>query len=271
MLNAIILGLVQGLTEFLPISSSAHLVIMQAILPGFSEPAMEFDVMLHAGTLVAVFAYYRRDIAALLSGLFGRSSGVDAITPEGARWFVLAIVIGSIPAGIAGLLWEDKLEAVFSAPKAAAAFLCVTAAILSAGELIANRIQRAPSPFSKSSVLRWVIVGVMQAVALLPGISRSGSTIAAGLGVGWKREDAARVSFFLMMPAVGGAVALKLGDLMAAGAHVDWVAMSVGSVVAGISGYTAIWLLIRYIRTHRLYPFAVYCLLVGVGYLLLGS
>ncbi len=270
MLNAILLGLVQGLTEFLPISSSAHLVIVQAILPGFSEPAMAFDVLLHAGTLVAVFAYFWKDIVALLSGILGRSTGFETITIEQARWFVVAIVIGSIPAGVAGVLWEDKLETLFSAPRAAAAFLCVTALMLTAGELIANRVRQAPSPGHKEALPRWVIVGLAQAVALLPGISRSGSTIAAGLGVGWKREDAARVSFFLMMPAVGGAVMLKLGDLIASGATADWMAMSVGAIVAGISGYIAIWFLIRYIRTHRLYPFAVYCLLMGVGYLLFG-
>lgn len=270
MLNAIILGLLQGITEFLPVSSSAHLVIVQSILPGFEEPAMIFDVFLHAGTLVAVFAYFWQDLCKIASAALGRVSKSAEMTVHQARWLILAVLVGSIPAGVVGVLWESKLEEFFAAPRFAAMFLCGTALILTMGELLSKRTKSLSSPQNPDSWWRWIIVGLAQSIALLPGISRSGATIAAGLGVGWNRQDAARFSFFLMMPAVSGAVVLKMGDVIQSASIVNWPPIIVGTTLAGVSGYMSIWILLQFIKMHRLYPFALYCLLMGGGFLLFG-
>ncbi len=266
MLEAVILGIIQGITEFLPVSSSGHLVLVQSLLPGFAEPELLFDIALHAGTLVAVLLYFRRDLTALLKGVF-RKAGPDPLFSEKESWIMIAgIVVATIPAGIAGVLFEDKVEKLFDSPRDAAVCLIATGIILICGEWFGKKRSSGNEPQDGLHILQWVIVGVAQAVALLPGISRSGTTITAGLVLGWRRTSAARFSFLLMIPVVAGAVVLKAPELLTqtqtGNTHIGSVL--VGTIFAALSGYFAIHWLLKIIRQSSLSYFGIYCICIGL-------
>lgn len=251
-LESIILGIVQGLTEFLPISSSGHLVVVPALL-GWKQPSLTFDLVLHLGTLIAVVFAFREDLWILALGLFGK--GDD---PRTARRLVWLLFLGSIPAAIAGLALGNFFEKRFDDPFTTCLELLGTAVIL----LVAEWVIRAGEGHHPIDEGRAGIIGVAQAVAILPGISRSGSTIAAGLVTRVSREESARYSFLLAIPAIGGAVATKIPDVADGRFHLT------GPVVAGffasmIVGWLAIEWLLRYVRTHSFVPFAIYLLIAA--------
>ena len=265
MINALILGVIQGLTEFLPVSSSGHLVLAQSVLPGFSEPGLIFDLMLHAATLMAVLIYYRCDIIDLITVATGINKQTASFDKKSARIYIAAIVIATIPAALIGVFLQDYIESVFNMPMFTGGFLCVTGIFLITGELLASRLKGTIIPYGSWRWREWILVGLAQSLALLPGISRSGSTISTALALGWNREESARFSFFLMIPAVGGAVLLKLGDLAG---HLESGAVALAPLVIGmgasfVSGYMAIHLLIKIIKQYRLSGFAIYCFIVG--------
>jgi undecaprenyl-diphosphatase len=242
-LHDIILGLVQGLTEFLPISSSGHLVIVPGVL-GWAEPPLSLTILLHLGTLVALLAYFHKDILGLAAGLLGR--GMD---PGVARRVVAFLVIGTIPAVIAGLAFGSFFENAFQRPYESCIELAITGVLLIVaerlGERTAHRELDAPKAFG---------IGVAQALAILPGISRSGSTIGAGLWFGMSREEATRFSFLLSIPAVAGAGVLDLAK-----GQLDFSASALaGLVAAAVSGYLSIAVLLRFVRTHSLRVFSGY-------------
>lgn len=252
-LHDIVLGIVQGLTEFLPVSSSGHLVVVPALF-GWREPGLTFDLVLHLGTLIAVVAYFWGELWALLVGVLGR--GPD---PRAARRMVLLLIVGSIPAGIAGVAFASFFEDRFSDPFATCFELLGTAAIL----LVAEWVIRKGEGHEHVDYPRAGIIGVAQAVAILPGISRSGSTIAAGLVTRVSREEATRFSFLLAIPAIAGAVATKVPDVL------DGKFRVTGPVVAGflasmVVGWLSIAWLLRYLRTHSFVPFAVYLIVFSV-------
>ena len=260
--QAIVLGFVQGATEFIPVSSSGHLVIVPWLL-GWTFPSLLFDTVLHWGTLVSILLVFWRDlwtiaVATLVS--LARRSLADPMARLG--WF---IVVGTIPAMITGLLLKDPIEALFGSPLAAAGFLLVTAVLLAGSEQLARR----RIPTDTLTTLRWpqvIIIGLAQAIALAPGISRSGSTMAAGLGSGLRREDAARFSFLLGTPAFFGAGLLQLGDAMAANSSTvaaQIPTLVVGFLVSALVGFVAIRGLLAYLRRRSLNAFAVYCVVVG--------
>lgn len=250
MLQDIVLGIVQGLTEFLPISSSGHLVVVPALF-GWDQPSLTFDLVLHLGTLLAVMAVYRRDLWELALGVVNR--GAD---PVKARRLLLLLVIGTVPAGVAGLAFGDYFESSFDAPIATCVQLVATALILLAAEWFANR----PSPAARSiDVPTSGAIGVAQAVAILPGISRSGATIAAALGLGIDRADAARYSFLLSIPAIAGAVATQIPDVTNGSFEITSSVVA-GFVAATVSGYLAIEGFLKFLRTHSLRSFAYYLL-----------
>lgn len=195
-LESIVLGIVQGLTEFLPVSSSGHLVVTPALF-GWDDPSLTFDLILHLGTLVAVVLAFRRDLAQLAAGLLGR--GED---PVAARRTVGLLLIGTVPAGIVGVAFGGFFEERFADPVAAAASLYVTAAILLGAEWIIRRGEGTTPVDAR----RAGVIGIAQAFAIFPGVSRSGSTIAAGLVQGVSREAATRFSFLLSIPAIVGAI-----------------------------------------------------------------
>jgi undecaprenyl-diphosphatase len=242
-LHDIVLGLVQGLTEFLPVSSSGHLVIVPGVL-GWSEPPLGLVTVLHLGTLVALLIYFRNEIVGLALGLIGR--GMD---PVQARKLVGYLVIGTIPAVIAGVAFGAFFENAFERPYESCVELVITGFILIATERLGERAAR-----HSIDAPRAAGIGVAQAVAILPGISRSGSTIGAGLWFGLPREEATRFSFLLSIPAIAGAGVLDVakGDLDTSAGGLA------GAVVAGVAAYLTISYLLQFVRTHSLRVFAYY-------------
>lgn len=258
--EALVLGAVQGLTEFVPISSSGHLVLVPEAL-GWDSPGLAFDVLLHVASLIALLVYFSGDLIDLARGSMAGDTG--------ARRLVGLLALGTVPAVIAGVVLGDYFEGSFEDAEASAVQLVITAGILIAAEqaLAFHQRRRAET----GGRLRTMddlnagdagLIGVAQAISILPGISRSGSTIAAGLALATKREDAARFAFLLAIPALFGAALVKVPDLgdgaLGAGAGIAGFAASL------VTSYAAIAILIKYLKTRSLYPFAVYCVIAGI-------
>lgn len=257
MTDAIILGAIQGLSEFLPISSSAHLVIGQALL-SVNEPSIFLEVALHLGTLLSVLIYYRRDIAGLLTSFVAFLLGRDRDRHRENFCMCLFIILGSVPAAVGGLLFKDWFEAKFDSASFSGWMLLVTAAFLIATHFVSRREK--PLTFTNT-----FIVGIAQFCAILPGISRSGSTIAAGLFQGVAPAQAARFSFLLSLPAVAGAVLLKALDLRETGLpNADFGAFAVGAAVSFLVGLFAIYWLLKMLAGRKFYLFGFYCAIVGI-------
>lgn len=260
LLKALVLGILQGATEFLPISSSGHLVLVPWWL-NWSEPPLIFDVVVHLGTLVAVLIYFWRDWLALLR------AGVHALRSRTVQdpdtRLLLLILLGTVPAAVAGALLEDVFESAFSKPSLVAAFLLVTALVL----VLSERARAAKRGLEDLTTRDALVVGAAQALAIFPGISRSGSTIAAGMMRGLPRPVAARFSFLLATPIIFGAGAKQGLDVIMGDAHVGQALIGplvVGFVAAALVGYVCIWGLLRLLQRRRLYGFAVYCAAFGV-------
>jgi undecaprenyl-diphosphatase len=268
LLQALVLGLLQGATEFIPVSSSGHLVLVPWLL-GWGTPLLAFDTVVHWGTLLAVVIVFWRDLAMLFrAGLGSLMALVRKNQPYDRTLARLAwaIVLGSVPAALAGFFLQDFFESLFGQPAAAAGLLLVTAGILVASEWLS----RQERPMIGIGWLDAVLIGVAQAFAIMPGISRSGATISAGLARGVEREAAARFSFLLGAPVIFGAGLFKIADLAAMGGLGDLAGvLVVGFVAAAISGYLGIRWLLRYLAHHPLYIFAGYCFLFGLFSLIL--
>jgi undecaprenyl-diphosphatase len=259
-LQALILGVLQGATEFLPVSSSGHLVLVPWLL-GWEPPGLAFDTVVHWGTALAVIAYFWRDWAALIQAALVALQEREP-SQGSLAWF---IILGTVPAALIGYLLEGFFEDMFARPAAAAAFLLVTAVLLAASEGLGRRER-------DLDALTWLdalLIGLAQALAIFPGISRSGATIAGGLARGLKREPSARFSFLLSTPIILGAGLFKILDLAQEGSLAARIpALVVGFLTAGAIGFGCIHLLLRYLQSRRLYPFAVYCGVAGIACLL---
>jgi len=257
--QALILGIVQGLTEFIPVSSSAHLVLVPWLL-GWPEPDLVFDTMAHWGTLLAVVAYFWKDLWDLTIGWVD-SLRDRSLNPDPRRRLAWLVIIGTIPAVLAGALLEKKFAMMFEAPVWPATFLLITGLLLTASEFLSRRQRRL-------SDINWpdaLVIGVAQAVAIAPGISRSGATIATGLFRGLQRDVAARYSFLLATPIIFGAGLLQLKNLLVAGnAESHLPVLITGFIAAAVSGYVCIGVLMQYLRRGRLYIFAIYCWTLGL-------
>jgi undecaprenyl-diphosphatase len=303
-LRAIVLGIVQGITEFLPISSSAHLSIVPRLL-GYATPTLAFEVLLHFGTLAAVVAYFARDLWAFVLSLVapGRLGREEAAV---RRRLLGLLVLASVPAAVVGFLLQDWADEQTARPLRASVWLILTTAIMIAAELYdrsrsrrtqpvlpvaaeaeatqgrvagtrAERFARgaaaAPAPadseeeLKRLPVTRAAGIGLAQALALIPGTSRSGVTISAGLFLGVSRATAARFSFLLSIPAILGAGILKLDDL--SGATETPAELLAGALAAAISGFLAVSFLIRLLRTRTLWPFIWYRLAAGALFVVL--
>lgn len=262
LLQSIILGIIQGLTEFLPISSSAHLVIAPYLF-GWEIPAQAgfiFDVLVQLGTLLAVIFYFRKDlyqiIVAVINGLIHRRPFTEPMSRLG--WF---LIIATIPAVIAGVLFKDLVERAFGNPLAAGLFLLVTAALL----VIAERVGKRNRSINSISWLDALIVGLFQAISLFPGISRSGSTITGGMIRNLDRPSAARFSFLMSVPVMLGAGALAMVDLIKSPSFTMQIpTLIVGFIAAAVVGYLSIRWLLSYLIMHPLYFFAIYCLVLSI-------
>lgn len=267
-IEAIFIGIVQGATEFLPISSSGHAVLLPALLD-MSNPGLSLIAVAHQGTLLAVVVYFFRDLwDILIAVLTGLWHGEPLGTPDARLgWY---IALGSVPAAVAGLTLGDFFESIFARPIFAAGFLLVTALLLYVGErLVRRRRQSEHKVIRQLGAVDAFLVGVFQMFALFPGISRSGSTITAGLWRGLDRETAARFSFLLGVPAILGAGILELFKLETAALNAQLPTFLTAFVAAAISGYLCIHFLLTWLKQHSLYVFVVYCALAGVAYLLL--
>lgn len=251
LIDSILLGIIQGLTEFLPVSSSGHLALFEHFLhvnPG----DLSFEVTVHAGTLLAVIIYFRRKLFAMVKSVLTIRTGEPLLTPN--RRLILFIILGTIPAVVIGLLFKDTIEEIFASPRIAALLLMVTGLWLLTIRFVATRTR----PLSWSS--SWWI-GVAQSIAILPGISRSGSTIATGMMMGIEPTVAAEFSFLLSIPAVFGAVVLALPDAIAIGEF--GMAHWLGGITAGFVGYWALRLVFATLRRGRFGWFGAYCLVAG--------
>lgn len=257
-IQAVVLGLLQGTTEFIPVSSSGHLVLIPWLL-GWDSPGLGYDTVVHWGTLVAVLAYFWRDWLALIRAWVRGLVRRDWSDRHARLGWLL--IIGSIPAAALGYFLEGFFESLFGKPAWVAVFLLVTAAFLALGERLGERSRRMAD-------LGWadaLVIGFAQAAAIAPGISRSGATLATGLLQGLDRTTAARFSFLLATPIIFGAGLLQLVDLATAPDPVAQIpALVAGFVAASVSGYLCIWGLLRYLQRGRLYPFALYCASAGV-------
>jgi len=281
--SAIVLGVVQGLTEFLPVSSSGHLVLLQKVF-GISEPALLFDTMLHMGTLLAVFIVLRRDILAILRHIIQPLTGF--------------LILATIPAVIAALVFEDHIEAAFESGRFLGFSFLLTSALLVIAELLSRRTKEnfttnehelVPSERTRTkenmNALDAVIIGVLQSVAIIPGVSRSGATISGALSRGLDRDFAARFSFLLSIPAILGALVFQLKDLVEINAAIstnvvaadgeavsigfaiagaDATAIIAGTVAAAIVGFFAVQLMLKIVRERSLFGFAIYTAVLGV-------
>jgi undecaprenyl-diphosphatase len=286
-LEAIVLGIVQGLTEFLPVSSTAHLALVPWLvttlgLANWPDPGLTFDVALHVGTLFAILFYFWRTwlqiIRAALGGKVVRFSEVrddvrDLTPAEEQRerqllWFMIA---ATIPAALAGALLEKHIETTFRAPALVASMLIIVAVIMWVGE----RMSKFEKPLPQIGLGDALTVGVLQAFAVIPGVSRSGITITGGLFRNFTREAAARFSFLLSTPIIAGAALFKLHHFMKHGLPPGEIAPGTAAFVAGIVvsalvGYAVIAWFIRYLQTKTLTVFIVYRILFGIAVLLLG-
>ncbi len=258
LLQAILLGILQGATEFLPISSSGHLVIVPYLL-GWPDPGLVLDTVLHLGTLGAVFIYFWRDILRLAEAAW-TSLRERSLADPYAR-IAWAIALGTVPGVILGVLFDETFERLFGMPRAAAGFLLGTAALLVLSEYVGRRERAMESMTWRDAIL----IGLGQSLAIAPGLSRSGTTISAGLLLGFRREDAARFSFLLSIPIIlGGGLYQFLKMLRGDAAPVPIMVLLVGFLAAGVTGYLAIAGLLALVRRRSLWPFAVYCALFGV-------
>ena len=256
--KSFILGAVQGLTEFLPVSSSAHLVFVQHLL-GFKEQLVFFDVVLHLATLIALLVYFAADIAHLIrDSIYGMIfllqrkplQQISEIAPH-SRW-ALGILVASVPTGLMGIFLKDYFENLFGSLRGLGFQLIITTLLLAATPFF----RKNEKSINQAKYLDFLIIGILQGISITPGISRSGATIAAALYLGFRSEDAFRFSFLLSIPAILGAGLVEWEGL--AGWQSGWAPLAVGSLAAGILGYLALHFLARVMRRGQFHWFAAY-------------
>jgi undecaprenyl-diphosphatase len=257
LLRAVVLGIVQGVTEFLPISSTAHLRIVPELL-GWPDAGAAYTAMIQLGTVAAVIVYFWADLVRLGRAFFeGLFRGAPLGTQDARlAWYVL---VGSLPIGILGLLFKRHIETSLRSLYVIALAMVVLALLL----LLAERIAAHQRTLSEMTWKDGIIIGLCQAVALIPGSSRSGTTLTGGLALGFRREDAARYSFLLSVPATAAAGLFEMRHLVRSGEPFTGVDVLVGTVVAFVSGILAIAWLLRFLRTQSTVVFIVYRLLLG--------
>ncbi len=264
-IEAVILGVVQGLTEFLPVSSSGHLVLFQNLF-GLMEPELLFDICVHVGTLAAVLAVFHKDILQLLKTLFGvpvliRSAGGIRALFDTHREFrlMVMIVLGCIPTALLGVIFAKMAEQLFGAVWLVGVALMVTGTFL----WFTRRRKASGRPVKEMRIKDAFVIGLVQGLAIIPGISRSGATISAALYLGIDRELAGRFSFLLAIPAILGALVLGLdGEVFHTAVPAGMILA--GSLVSAVVGYAALVILLKMVKKGQLHRFSVYCWLVGI-------
>lgn len=261
LLQAILLGILQGITEFLPVSSSGHLVLAQALFGRDLETGITFEIVVHFGSFCSIVLYYRKLISEIIMDLF------KSLNPKGIKegmyktnsnvkfcWFIL---ISMIPAVIVGFTMQDSIEKLFLNPFFVSCMLLVTGTLLFSTRFVKN-------PRGEINTFRSVMMGIAQAFAIIPGISRSGSTISIGLFTGVKREEVANFSFLMVLPVLAGAMLLAIMDLMETGIETAAVFVLItGFLASFISGYLALSYLVALLKKEKFFYFSYYCWAVG--------
>jgi undecaprenyl-diphosphatase len=255
LIQIIVLSLLQGFTEFLPISSSAHLILPSKVL-GWSDQGLAFDVATHIGTLTAVIVYFRRDVLAITQGWL--TTGFSKRINDNGR-LAWSIVIATIPAGLIGLIYGDWIEANLRSSEVIAYATIGFGLLL----LVADRQANEHKNILQMTLLAAVVIGLSQALALIPGTSRSGITITAALFLGFQRDAAARFSFLISIPLILAAGLLKTKELVEQAAHVDWLTIGLAASISAISAYVCIYFFLALINRIGMLPFVVYRLLLG--------
>lgn len=252
--QAIALAVLQGLTEFLPISSSAHLILLPVLL-GWEDQGLAFDVAVHVGTLTAVVVYYRKDLAKIIMAWLGSITGKGFNDDAKLAWFV---GLGTIPVGLVGISLSDSMQEALRSPLVIAGATIIFALLLWWAE------KRAKEQRKTITLLDAVMVGAFQALALIPGTSRSGITITAGLLLGLKRDYAARYSFLLSIPVIGLAGSLKALELYQSDVVVSWDFMLIGAVISAVVAYLCIAWFLKLLNKIGMIPFVWYRLVLGI-------
>lgn len=261
LIEIITLGALQGFTEFFPVSSSGHLVLFQNIF-NINQPGITLDIFLHTGTLLSVTVVFRKDIVKLING-FLRSLNLKKNEKTGYEKLAWLILIANIPAGLAGILLKDKIEVFFQSSYAVFVFLIVTGVYL----FVSKFSPKGKLDMKNLNLPKSILIGIGQMVAILPGISRSGMTITTGMFLKLTRKDAAKFSFFIMLPAVAGATLLEAVKLDMASVNI--LALVTGIIMSFVSGCVAIKILLKIIQNYKLHYFSYYCILAGVAGILI--
>jgi len=257
---AILLGLVQGLTEFLPVSSSGHLVLFQHFFQKSSTGNdISLEIFLHFGTLLAVIVFFRNDIMDLIASLFHWNKTLDYQKHSRNRMIIVYLVISTFCTGIIYVLFGKRIETVFAKPLFVAIMLSITGVIV----FLSDLVKKTEIPLSGMGMMRSIIIGLGQGIAMLPGISRSGTTIATALYCGVKRADAARFSFLLSIPAILAANMSEVKVISGLQGNM-LISYILGALAAFVSGYLVIGVLLRLIRACKLKYFAFYCWFISV-------
>lgn len=254
--HIIVLAVIQGLTEFLPISSSAHLILPSQVL-GWPDQGLAFDVAVHVGTLAAVVWYFRSEVYRLTAAWVGDTARGRVGQDSGLAW---AVIAGTVPAGLAGLLLNDFIETTLRSGLVIAVSTIGFGLVLWWSDAVGRRNRDLPALTMKDAV----IIGVAQALALIPGTSRSGITITAALFLGFGREAAARFSFLLSIPLILAAGLLKTLELVEQGGATDWSAIALGAVLSFVSAVICIHLFLKFLEQLGLMPFVIYRLVLGL-------
>jgi undecaprenyl-diphosphatase len=265
-IQIIVLAVVQGITEFLPISSSGHL-ILGSWLFDWPDQGLVFDTAVHVGTLSAVLVYFRREWIQLATGLAG--NGAVEVDDSGgtikARSLAILIIAGTIPLVVLSPFLKDSIEDKFRDPTTVGWFLIGTAVALIIGELIGKRTHKNALSLTVLKVPQAFTIGLIQVLAVFPGISRSGTTIVAGLALGLKRDAAARFSMLLATPALAGAGVLVAFDALDGNESTDWGAAVLGAAISAITAYFVIAGLMKLLRNGSFKPFIIYCAVAGAA------
>jgi undecaprenyl-diphosphatase len=253
LIEGILLGILQGLTEFLPVSSSGHLALVEHFA-GIESPGVTFEVFVHFGTALAVIVFFRRRIEAIITAVAGRVLDRPH-SPEDSRIGIL-LLVGTVPAATVGVLLGEVVEAAFDSPRVVSVALILTGVVL----WLTRWVSSGEKPHG--SIRDALLIGTAQAIAIVPGMSRSGWTVSAGLALGLTRRAAAEFAFLLAVPVILGATAVSAGDALRSGAGIE-APLIAGTAAAFLSAIPAIHLLLRAVTAGRLYRFSYYCWIAG--------